>query len=120
MKVRLKDLWFGPSEVANEGKLNQVTGRRYRPGVHFFPPEMKALLPKSAVILEDDTPVPEPVKGEPGSTLRDFDEARAAADRQDKVEQEAEQERLRLRAEQMKRELEGEDEAPVKKAKKKG
>lgn len=120
MKVLLKHMWFGPSEVANEGKLNQVTGRRFRPGVHFFPPEVKPLLPKTAVVLEDDTPVPEPVKAEPGSTLRDFDEARSAADLLAEKENEAEQERLRLRAEQMKRELEGENEVAPKKGKKKG
>jgi|GEM_PF-6859124 hypothetical protein len=115
MKVLFKHLWFGPTEPKNSGKINETAGKRYRPGVHYVPAELKSLLPKTAVVIEDDTPVPEPVKAEPGETLRSFDELRAASEAQAQAEEKAEAERLRQRAEQMKRELEGDS-----KAKKKG
>lgn len=115
MKVLFKHMWFGPSEASNEGKINQTAGKRYRPGVHYVPAELKPLLPKTATVLEDDTPVPEPVKPEPGASLRDFDEVRAAADAQAEAEEKAEAERLRQRAEQMRQELAEEEKKPKKK-----
>lgn len=115
MKVLFKYLWFGPTEAKNQGKINQTAGKRYRPGVHFVPAELKPLLPKTATILDDDAPAPEPVKPELGETLRSFDELRTAAEAQAEAEAKAEAERLRQRAEQMKRELEGDS-----KGKKKG
>lgn len=111
MQVRFKYLWFGPTEPKNAGKINESAGKRYRPGVHYVPAALKPLLPKTATIIEDDTPPPEPVAPQPGMSLRDFDEVRAAADVQAEVEAKAEAERLRQRAEQMKRELEGDPKA---------
>lgn len=115
MKVRLKHLWFGPSQVSNAGKLNQSVGRRFRPGVHVMPDEFKEFLPKSAEVLEISSPVPEPVKAAPGETLRDLDDVRKAAEELEAVEQDAEAERLRLRAEQMQRDLDAETAEPAKK-----
>lgn len=114
MKVLFKHLWFGPTESKNAGKINETAGKRYRPGVHFVPAELKPILPKTAVVIEEDAPTPEPVKAMPGETLRDFDEVRSAADHQADVEAKAEVERLRQRAEQMKRELEGDPKAKKK------
>lgn len=107
MKVRFKNVWFGPSEIAREGKINQAGGRRYRPGVHYVPAELKPLLPKTATILEDDTPEPEPVPREPGLSLKDFDETRAEGDAAAEAGEKAEAE-LRANAEKLKRELEAE------------
>lgn len=115
MKVLFKHLWFGPTETKNQGKINQTAGKRYRPGVHYVPAELKSLLPKTAKIIEDDTPAPEPVEAEPGETLRSFDELRAAAEATAEAEEKAETERLRQRAEQMRQELAEEEKKPKKK-----
>lgn len=116
MKVLFKSAWFGPSEVQREGKINQSSGRRYRPGIHFVPAELKDLLPKSAKILEDDTPPPAPVSRDPGLSLRDFDETRAAGDAETEKAQEAE-EALRKNAERLQAELAAEEADKPKKGK---
>jgi len=112
MKVLFKYVWFGPSEIAREGKINQAGGRRYRPGTHYVPAELKDQLPKTAKIIEGDSPPP-PVSREPELTLRDFDEVRAEGDAAEEVGKKAEAE-LRANAEKLKRELEA-DEKPSKK-----
>ena len=112
MKVQFSQPWFGPSDVSREGKINQASGRRYRPGVHYVPAEMKPLLPKTAKIIEDDSPPPA-VSREPELTLRDFDEVRAEGDAAEEAGKKAEAE-LRANAEKLKRELEA-DEKPSKK-----
>ena len=116
MKVLFKSVWFGPSEIEREGKINQSSGRRYRPGIHFVPAELKDQLPKTAKIVEDDTPVPEPVSRDAGFSLRDFDETRAAGDAETEKAQEAEEE-LRRNAEKLKAELAAEEDKPAKKGK---
>jgi len=104
MKVLFKHVWFGPSDVSREGKINQASGRRYRPGVHYVPAELKDALPKTAQIVEDDSPAPV-VSRDPAVTLRDFDEARAADEAAAKAAEDAE---LRANAEKLQRELEAE------------
>lgn len=112
MKVQFKQPWFGPSDVSREGKINQASGRRYRAGVHFVPAELKDMLPKNAVILEDDSPPPEASR-EPSVTLRDFDEVRAAEEDAAKAAEDAE---LRAAAEKLQRELDEEQKPSKKKA----
>lgn len=112
MKVLFKHVWFGPSETAREGKINQTAGRRYRPGTHYVPAELKDQLPKTAKIVEDDSPPP-PVSREPELTLRDFDETRAEGDAAEERAKKAEAELL-ANAEKLRKELEA-DEKPSKK-----
>jgi hypothetical protein len=93
MLVELKEKWFAPTEATQYAKGLKLftSGRRYRPGVHEIPDELKDKLPKSAVILEekpihDEVPVVH-------KSLKDFDETRAIADEEVKIAEKAEETR---------------------------
>jgi hypothetical protein len=92
MLVKLDHPWFAPSDVVQKDKIQTVSGRRYREGVQEIPDNLKAYLPKSAEILKD---IPEE-KIEPVETdLKAYDTDRDDADREAKVLDAAEKERLK-------------------------
>lgn len=93
-RVVLKYNWFGP----NGARYRRSTLPQEIPDEVCFSPDGTRLLPESAVIVTDDTPVVAE-KEEQTAVLRNFDEVRAAADAVDKVESKAEQFRKRLAAE---------------------
>lgn len=89
MLVQLFKTWFVSTEtinkypyvdkLTNERKyVKQLSGARFRPGIHEMPDEWKNLLPKSARILEDGYKAPDAVTVE--ETLRAHDLTRAASD----------------------------------------
>ena len=87
MRVKLKRTWFAPSDVRHPNKLFSMSGGRYKRGEHEIPDEYKAFLPSDAlIILEPDQAVK---VDSPEMTLKDFDEARTAAEETDKAEAQA-------------------------------
>ena len=99
MIVKFVATWFAPSDVVQRDKIQKISGRRFRAGVHDVPDELKEFLPKSATILKD---VPEePDQEGVVETLRDFDDVRKAQDEfQEKVEK-AEEDAKKVKQERM-------------------
>jgi len=76
MLVELKSTWFAPSEVVQKDKIQSISGRRYKKGVHEIPDELKNLLPKSAKVLRSKPKEEE----KPSDDLKDYDMDRKASD----------------------------------------
>lgn len=92
MKVRLKYGWFAPTKIREKpyGKLNiSRSGTFYGRGDHDLPDKFKSILPKSALILDDEQ-AKEKEEEEPDiNVLRDLDEVRAEAESLRKAHEEA-------------------------------
>lgn len=99
MRVKFREKWFGPSEPYKHTDNRVFKGTNYEKGeVYELDPEMRPLLPKSAVILDDDfeEPVEEvreapSVKEPEGETLRDHDHDRKSDDQFTEKMREAEE-----------------------------
>jgi len=92
MLVKLKNTWFAPTDVVQKDKIQSVSGRRYKPGVHEVPDNLKPYLPPSAEIVKD---IPEE-KIEPVETdIKAYDTDRDDAAREVKTLDDAEEQRLK-------------------------
>ena len=58
--VRLVNMWFAPTSVWEKNKLQQLSGRRFKPGIYTWPKAVLAFLPSSAIVDEQETPAENP------------------------------------------------------------
>lgn len=101
MLVEFKFPWFGPTKVVVKDKIQHVSGKRYKRGVHEVPDELRDLLPKTAKVLNEK---PKEVKKEIESTdIKDYDQERKDADHFAKVAEKAEKEYKTLKEQRQER-----------------
>jgi len=100
MLVELKGNWFAPTEVVVRDKIQQISGRHYKRGVHEIMDELKTHLPSSAKIvsIKPDEEVVEMV-----DDITSFDTERAAGDAFVEMAEEAEKTLKEKRQENMAR-----------------
>ena len=98
MLVNFQAPWFAPSEGKVKDKIRVMSGRFFRKGIHEVDEELRAVLPKTAKIIEAIPVVEEEKKAE---TLKDFDQLRKDADAYVEKEAEAEKTLLEQRQERM-------------------
>lgn len=101
MKVNLKRTWYGPTKAVPASQDKKcplfVSGKRYRVSgnPHTFPESYRAILPKDAVILDDQPAktekIVDPRVGEEAESLTKYDLSRAAGDAEAKAVAEAEE-----------------------------
>lgn len=81
MLVELKQAWFAPTAAVMKDKIQSISGRRYKKGVHEMPDSLFPALPSDAVVLEG---MPEVEETETVS-LKDFDMERASVEKEVEV-----------------------------------
>jgi len=95
MLVELKTPWFAPSPNVVKDKIQHISGRRYKVGVHEMDPALKEFLPTDAVILKG---APKKVVEEKQSDdLKDYDALRSASDQVSKMAEDGEAEALKAK-----------------------
>ena len=94
--VELKHTWFAPTTQWKKSPLQQMSGRRFKPGIYTWPETVLPYLPSSAKIGAQEEEVENPFDGGEGGFVGDdleieYDEglARAAASEEQKIEVEA-------------------------------
>ena len=60
--VELKNTWFAPTTVWKKSRLQQMSGRRFKKGIYTWPETVLKHLPKSAIVIEDEAPVEDPLE----------------------------------------------------------
>jgi hypothetical protein len=87
MLVEFKTPWFAPSENIVKDKIQHISGRRYKAGVHEIDDDMKDFLPNSAKILKE---APDKEVIVESTDIKDFDQSRSDGDRFTVMAEEAE------------------------------
>jgi len=100
MLVELKTPWFAPSPNVVKDKIQHISGRRYKVGVHEMDDSLKPQLPSDAVIL-DKAPKKEEKKEEQSTDLKDYDQLRSASDQVSKMAEDGEAEALKAKQARM-------------------
>ena len=98
MIVELFSNWFAPSDEVMKNKLQSISGRRFKKGVHEIEDVLKDYLPKDAKILKDIPP--EKLQPE-GPSLRELDFERTSGDLVIQQLEEAEAAALKVKQDRM-------------------